>query len=240
MIFSIVSTYEKYSEIDVESMLNPQTNKQEPMVLELYQKKVNHGNLITQYISKPTAVYVSTETKESIPIAMWTEEMEQFYQENYPAHPVPNRGLRMGWGLKFTFFVLLALVAVIAYKSIGNKSDMSEFTKLPVVGNEYKLWLPVVNLDADGNVVSQGIEATWCKVLKTNDADSTLTVGVLEPFGKDKAIPSDYQDVIEPDDTMLLKFQVKENHRVEFYFVRNLSLAPISLHYLGNIDDVKR
>lgn len=39
MIFSIVSTYEKYSEIDVESMLNPQTNKQEPMVLELYQKK---------------------------------------------------------------------------------------------------------------------------------------------------------------------------------------------------------
>lgn len=239
MLFTITQSYKRYAEVETPPMYNPQTDVEEPLLLVLYQKEINHSDLLIQYFSKPTATYRSLQTKEEIPLMKWTEEMTHFFEAVTPAYPTPKRGFKVGWAAKFSLIVLLALAGVIGYKAMSRQMGQATLRELPAVGNRYKLAVPVELLNAQGKVTGFAVEEAWCEVVASQAEDSTCVLSLATLLTPDKRLSEAYAPHLETDKTLRLRFKPGE-HRLAFYLTADSTLPPLETVYTASVEDVKQ
>ncbi|MDO4881522.1 MAG: hypothetical protein Q3983_09595 [Capnocytophaga sp.] len=244
MFYTITNKYTPYKEITTSEIVCPLSGEIEPMKLVLHQLLVD--SIFTKHYSKkPFGVYFRISDKKDIPASYWTEEMEAFFEEQKAISPVPNKGWKFStFGKIFiglAIFILLMIswkvFEAVAIEPFKKQNAFAELTKLPQVGDQYKIDFPTTTYDANGKATAKGVTPIWVEILQVSP-DSTCVFVPIEPISKDKKIENYALEQQQEDGTFVGKFKVLDKDKITF-LTSNATYGFDARTY-GNIENVKR
>ena len=244
MFYTVSNQYTPYKEITTFDLVCPLTGEKEAMRLVLHQL-LAVTPFTKVYHKKPFGVFYRASDKKDIPTSKWTPEMEAFFEQQKSVSPVPNKGWKVTlWGKIFLGIVLLVLMAIIwaIFKGVvleprKKQEAFTELTKLPLVGEQYKVDVPIKRYDENGKVTAIGHTGAWVEVLEVTP-DSICKLLPIENLPEGTRAEDYVLEQLDAEGTFHGKFKVLDQDRITFEIQGVQSGFQVRTY--GNIGNVKR
>lgn len=249
MFYQVTTTYTPLTTHQVE-LFSPLSGRVESLTLTLYIQEINNSFVIKRS-KKPMGVFQETASEREIPASHWTQEMVDYYESVAGRTLVPHAGRKLStWGKIWLglFIALLLVFAGIAVKTFTvdkwqKENAIEEVLKKPVVGDEYRIGLPVTVYDASGKPTASGSELLWCKILSVEPGDIDIYRLKIEGELPEGTVFTDtFSAVLDSEGTFHATLDIEQ----QTSSWPKISFLPIGGHekysvfFYGTIENAKR